>query len=183
MHQAWNAWGHVVIAAVLTLPAAALAALLLARHRRRRGHPRPRRTAVADVVIVAGTAPWIWMILTPGTEQGVHLVPLVDLAGQIALMTPGAAFVQIAGNLLVFAALGAMLPIRSPRLASFAAVAAVAATASLTVEILQYALRIGRVSSVDDVIVNTAGAVLAALTTRRWWAGRRLSRAFLHESR
>ena len=112
------------------------------------------------------------MILTPGTEQVVHLVPLVDLADQITLMSTGAAFVQIAGNLLVFSALGAMLPVRSARFASLTSVAAVAATASLTVEILQYALRIGRVSSADDVILNTAGAVLAALATRRWWACR-----------
>jgi len=112
------------------------------------------------------------MILTPGTLQLVHLVPLVDLADQITLMSPGAAFAQIAGNLLVFSALGAMLPVRSPRFASLRAVAAVAATASLTVEVLQYVLRLGRVSSVDDVILNTAGAVLAALVTRRWWARR-----------
>lgn len=61
--------------------------------------------------MVAGTAPWIWMILTPGVEEGVHVVPLVDLAGQLALLSPGAAVVQIGGNLLVFAALGAMLPV------------------------------------------------------------------------
>lgn len=83
-----------------------------------------------------------------------------------------AAFVQVGGNLLVFASLGAMLPVRSAHLTSLARIAAVAAGASLTVEVLQYALRLGRVSSVDDVIVNTAGAVLAAAVTRRWWAGR-----------
>ncbi|WP_182886490.1 VanZ family protein [Microbispora sp. H10885] len=169
MHQAWNAWGPVVVAAVVALPAAALLGFVLARLRDRRGHPFPRRTAVADVAIVAGTAPWIWMILTPGAGQGVQLIPLVDLADQITRMAPGAAFVQVVGNLLVFAALGAMLPVRSARFASLAAVAALAATASLTVETLQYALRLGRVSSVDDVILNTAGAVLAALATRRWW--------------
>ncbi|GII55396.1 hypothetical protein Pth03_37850 [Planotetraspora thailandica] len=127
---------------------------------------------MADVAVVAGTAPWIWMILTPGAGQGVQLIPLVDLADQITRMPPGAAVVQVAGNLLVFAALGAMLPVRSARFASLTAVAAVAATASLTVEILQYALRIGRVSSVDDVILNAAGAVFAAFATRRWWARR-----------
>lgn len=136
-------------------------------------HPFPRRTAVADVAAVAGTVPWVWMILTPGAGQGVRLVPLVDLADQITRMSPGAAFVQIVGNLLVFAALGATLPVRSARFASLTAVAAVAATASLTVEILQYVLRLGRVSSVDDVILNTAGAVLAALATRRWWMPKR----------
>ena len=36
----------------------------------------------------------------------------------------------------------------------------------------QYVLRLGRYSSVDDVLINTIGAVLAALVTRRWWARR-----------
>ncbi|MBX6382311.1 MAG: hypothetical protein IRZ07_04945 [Microbispora sp.] len=38
---------------------AVLAALLIGRRRARRGHPAPVRTATADVVMVAGTAPWI----------------------------------------------------------------------------------------------------------------------------
>ncbi|WP_196450800.1 VanZ family protein [Planomonospora sp. ID82291] len=151
---------------------AVLAVFLLARRRGRAGHPDPWRTAAADVGALAGTAPWVWMILTPGTARGVTLVPLADLARQLAHLPPGAAFVQVGGNLLVFAALGALLPVRSARLASLSAVAGVAAAASATVEILQYGLRLGRVSSVDDVILNTAGAVLAALATRRWWARR-----------
>jgi len=48
-------------------------------------------------------------------------------------------------------------------------VAAGAASGSALVETLQWALDLGRVSSVDDVLLNTAGAVLAALATRRWW--------------
>jgi glycopeptide antibiotics resistance protein len=46
----------------------------------------------------------------------------------------------------------------------------VAATASVTVEILQYGLDLGRVSSIDDVLLNAAGAGLAALASRRTWA-------------
>ncbi|GIH98299.1 VanZ family protein [Planobispora takensis] len=170
MQQAWQTWGPVVVAALLAVPPALSAAFLLARHRARGGHPSPRRTAVADVAIVTGTAPWIWMILTPANAPGVNLVPLADLVRQVVLMPPGAAFVQVGGNLLVFAALGAMLPVRSPRFASLTAVAGVAAAASLAVELLQYGLDLGRVSSVDDVILNTAGAVFAAVVTRRWWA-------------
>jgi VanZ like family len=172
MHQAWQQWGNIVLAAFLTVPAVVVAVRLLALRRARAGHPLPARTALADVVAVAGTAPWIWMILTPGVGvSGVSLVPFADLWA--TLHGPGqAAFVQVGGNLLVFAALGAMLPVRSARFASLARIATVAAGASLTVEVLQYALRLGRVSSVDDVIVNAVGAVLAALVTRRWWAVR-----------
>lgn len=175
MHQAWQQWGNVVLAALLAVPAVVVAVRLLALRRARAGHPFPVRTALADVVAVAGTAPWIWMILTPGAlgagVSDISLVPFADLWA--TLHGPGqAAFVQVGGNLLVFAALGAMLPVRSARFASLARIAVVAAGASLTVEVLQYALRLGRVSSVDDVIVNATGAVLAAIVTRRWWAVR-----------
>jgi glycopeptide antibiotics resistance protein len=66
----------------------------------------------------------------------------------------------------VFAAFGFGAPIRW-RL-GIATVAAVAAAASVTVEVLQHALSLGRVSSIDDVVLNTAGAVLAACAGKRW---------------
>ncbi|WP_433247339.1 VanZ family protein [Streptosporangium sp. CA-135522] len=156
----------------MAIPPALIATRLLALWRVRAGHPFPVRTAVADVVIAVGTAPWIWMILTPRAGgSGISLIPFTDL-WTVFRGSGETAFVQVGGNLLVFAALGAMLPVRSARFASAARIAAVAATASLIVEVLQYVLRLGRVSSADDVLVNTAGAVLAALVTRRWWAGR-----------
>jgi hypothetical protein len=172
MQQTWHVWGNIIIAAVLAIPLAFIGIRFLAFHRTRYGHPFPTRTAVADVIIVTGTAPWIWMILTPGKGEGsLSLTPLRDLSAMLQGPVE-TAFVQVGGNLLVFAALGAMLPIRSARFASLARIAGVAAAASLTVELLQYGLRLGRVSSVDDVLVNTAGAILAAIVTRRWWASR-----------
>lgn len=163
-------WGNVIIGGVLALPLAAVAIFLLARFRSRRDHPSPVRTALADVGIVVGTAPWIWMILTPGGgDSGVNLVPFHDLSW-LSTASWQTVFVQVGGNLLVFAALGALLPVRSARFTSAARVALVAAAASATVEVLQYGLRLGRFSSIDDVLINTAGAVLAALVTRRWWA-------------
>ncbi|MFC4118656.1 VanZ family protein [Nonomuraea zeae] len=146
--------------------------MLLSRHRARASHPAPLRTSIADVGIVAGTAPWIWMILTPSSGQtGVSLVPFMDLA-DLAGAPWEAVLVQVGGNLLVFAALGALLPVRSGAMSSVARVAALSAAFSVLVEVLQYALRLGRFSSVDDVLLNTTGAVIAALITRRWWAGR-----------
>ncbi|MCG5215345.1 VanZ family protein [Streptosporangium sp. KLBMP 9127] len=154
------------------LPVAALLTRLLARHRTRRGHPAPIRTAVADILIPAGTLPWLWMILTPQPGPGgVSLLPFHDLAA-LAGVAPRTAFVQVGGNLLVFAALGALLPARSARFAGLAPVALTAAGGSLLVELLQYGLRLGRVASVDDLLLNTAGAALAAAVSRPWWAPR-----------
>jgi hypothetical protein len=172
MARTWVLWGNVIIAGTFALSLALPAILLLARRRAGNGHPEPLRTALADVGVVVGTAPWAWMILTPADgPSGVELVPFRDLAD--VLRAPWqTVFVQVGGNLLVFAALGALLPVRTARMAGAGRVAAVAAAASVTVETLQYVLRLGRFSSIDDVIVNTAGAVLAALVTRRWWSGR-----------
>jgi glycopeptide antibiotics resistance protein len=107
------------------------------------------------------------MILTPGRASGVSLVPLRDLAE----LTSGPAFAQVTGNLLAFAALGALISIRSPRFTRLWRVALLAAALSVTVEVLQYALSLGRVSSIDDVLLNTAGAVPASLATRPWQNG------------
>jgi hypothetical protein len=170
MADVWREWGGVIVASLLALPAVALAAAALAAVRRRRGMA-PRVAwwrSVAEVGTVAGTLPWIWMILTPkDAPRGVHLTPLRDIAAQ--LTDPATLVVQIGGNLLVFAALGFFAPIRWPALAGPGRLFAVAAAGSILVELAQYALDLGRVSSVDDVLVNALGAALASLLSRRWW--------------
>ncbi|MFB4276539.1 VanZ family protein [Nonomuraea sp. MTCD27] len=172
MARTWELWGNVIIAGTFALPLALLAILLLSRHRARARHPAALRTSIADVGIAVGTAPWIWMILTPSDgPAGVGLVPFADLA-DLAEAPWEAVSVQVGGNLLVFAALGALLPVRSRAMSSIARVAAIAAAFSVLVEVLQYVLRLGRFSSVDDVILNAAGAAIFALVTRRWWADR-----------
>ena len=102
----------------------------------------------------------------PGPGAGVvpgrvSLVPLRDL------ITMGP--LGIAGNLLIFAALGFFAPIRFAALASVPRILALGAGCSALVEIAQYVLRLDRVSSVDDILVNAVGAGLAALASRRWW--------------
>ncbi|MFI9510922.1 VanZ family protein [Nocardia sp. NPDC052566] len=169
MGQTFERWSFVIGASVSAIPLAVLAAWLLTRARQRAGHPHATRTAVADVVMMVGTAPWIWMILTPtGGRGGVEFVPLRDLF----TLAPNEVLPQIGGNLLVFAALGAMLPVRSARFASPVRIVGLAAVASLTVETLQYVLHLGRVSSIDDVLVNSLGALVFSLLTHPWWAGR-----------
>ena len=122
--------------------------------------------SLAEVGMVYGTVPLVWLTLMPGPGAGivpgrVSLVPLRDLV----TMGP----IGIGGNLLVFAALGFFAPMRFAALASLPRILALGAGCSALVETAQYVLRLDRVSSVDDVLVNAAGAVLAALASRRWW--------------
>jgi VanZ like family len=129
------------------------------------------RPALADVGMAVGTLPWLWLTLSsrPG-QRVVILVPGRDLAGQLAEGLPNLVF-QVTGNLLVFAAVGALAPLRYR--IGVGAVVTIAVVGSAGIELAQYVLDIGRFSSVDDVVVNATGAGLAALATRRWWRRRR----------
>jgi VanZ family protein len=169
----WGLFGTPVAVAVTALPFAVVLVALLARHRRARGAEPgwALRSAFAEVFLVVGTVPWLWMILTPdpGNRRGHNLVPFHDLIHQFHVGLAYALF-QVGGNLLVFAALGFCLPIR---FRTGPVVVLVAGTlGSALVETLQWVLDLGRFSSVDDVIVNAAGAFAAAWLSRPWWRRR-----------
>src|SRR5262245_36986280 len=177
MVKGWHGWvgtiTGVALIAVAVLPLAALAVWVLARRRIATGIPQAWRMSLAEVGIVYGTVPWVWMILLPGERAGavpgrVNLVPLRDLLTILGGGLPTLVG-QVVGNLLVFAALGFFAPVRFAEMASLPRILTLALGCSVLVEVAQYVLRLDRVSSVDDVLLNTAGAGLAALSSRRWW--------------
>jgi VanZ like family len=167
--QVWLVYGDVLVAFVLVLPAAVAVACALAWLRRRRGMSTALafRWSLADVGGVVGTAPWLWMTMRPDPARNsrVDLVPIRDLLS----LEPRAVLVQVVGNLLVLAAFGFFLPLRFPAFASWRRLLVAAAATSAVIELGQFALDLGRVSSLDDVLVNTVGAGLGALLSRRWW--------------
>jgi hypothetical protein len=160
-------WLPVVAAAVALVLAGAVGTRLLLAHYRRRGVPEGLavRRAPATTVMVVWTLPWLILVLTPlDAPRSVRPVPLRDLV-EILADHPLTAFFQIVGNLLVFAAVGFGLGMGWR--VRFTSVFAIAAGMSIVVEALQYGLALGRVSSIDDVLLNATGAGLAALAARR----------------
>jgi hypothetical protein len=165
-HGCFDTFNGVVLMTLVGLPAAALVVCALARRRTAAGTPSAWQVSLAEVGMVYGTVPFVWLVLMPGSGAGIvpgrlSLVPLQDL--------PTMGLLGIVGNLLVFAALGFFAPMRFAALASLARIAALAAGCSTLVETAQYVLQLDRVSSVDDVLLNTAGAAAAALASRTWW--------------
>ncbi|MFD0229251.1 VanZ family protein [Streptomyces hirsutus] len=165
-HGCFDTFNGVVLITLVALPLAALVVWALARRRRAAGVTSAWRMSLAEVGMVHGTVPFLWMTMMPGAGAGtvpgrVSLVPLRDL------LTMGP--LGIVGNLLIFAALGFFAPMRFTASASVPRILALGAGCSALVEIAQYVLRLDRVSSVDDVLLNATGAVLAALASRRWW--------------
>ncbi|MFE5865930.1 VanZ family protein [Streptomyces virginiae] len=169
-HGCYDTFNGVVLMTLATLPVALLVAWALACRRRAAGVASAWRLSLAEVGMVHGTVPFVWMTMMPGGGAGmvparVSLVPLRDLV----TMGP----LGIVGNLLVLAALGFFAPVRFAAVASLPRILALGAGCSILIETAQYVLRLDRVSSVDDVLVNATGAVLAALASRRWWRDRR----------
>lgn len=79
---------------------------------------------------------------------------------------------QLGGNLLLGLPFGVLLPVLLPVARGLLRVAVVTVCLMTLVELLQGALVDGRVFDIDDVLLNTAGALLGYLLI-----GRRLGRA------
>lgn len=79
---------------------------------------------------------------------------------------------QLGGNIVLGIPFGVLLPVLVPRARGLLRVAAATALAMLLVELVQGALITGRAFDIDDVLLNTSGALLGYLLI-----GRRLGRA------
>ncbi|MFE1271799.1 VanZ family protein [Streptomyces sp. NPDC058757] len=93
---------------------------------------------------------------------------------------------QLGGNIALGVPFGILLPLLSRRARGFLRVALLTAATMLLVELVQGALVTGRAFDVDDVLLNTTGALLGYVlvgrrlgravhprTRPRWWQRRR----------
>ncbi|GHH57169.1 hypothetical protein GCM10018773_64150 [Streptomyces candidus] len=79
---------------------------------------------------------------------------------------------QLGGNIVMGIPFGVLLPVLVPRTRGLVRVAAATALVMILVELVQGALITGRAFDVDDVLLNTAGALMGYLLI-----GRRMGRA------
>lgn len=91
---------------------------------------------------------------------------------------------QLGGNILLGVPFGLLLPVVSPRSRGFVRVALLTVATMLLVELIQGALITGRAFDIDDVLLNTTGALLGYALVgrrmgravyprrRRWWSRR-----------
>ncbi|SPF04907.1 VanZ family protein [Streptomyces sp. MA5143a] len=86
--------------------------------------------------------------------------------------SPRDAVKQLGGNILLGVPFGILLPVLAPGTRGLLRVPALTALMMLLVELVQGALVTGRAFDIDDVILNTTGALLGYLLL-----GRRLGRA------
>ncbi|MEV7546595.1 VanZ family protein [Streptomyces sp. NPDC089915] len=141
---------------------------------------RPALRAVAMLAAFAGTVLFSLVLAHVTLEPSAASVGLVHSntrpGASIGPYLDGAsvreAFVQLGGNALLGVPFGVLLPVLLPQARGLLRVAVVTAVVMTLVELIQGALVAGRAFDVDDVILNTAGALLGYLLL-----GRRMGRA------
>ncbi|MFD3325528.1 VanZ family protein [Streptomyces sp. NPDC058701] len=141
-------------------------------------HPAVR--AVAMLAALAGTVAFSVVLarltLEPSpasvalTYSNVH--PGQSIRAYLDHGTAREAARQLGGNLLLGVPFGVLLPVLVPQARGLARVAVSTTVVMVLVELVQGALVTGRAFDIDDVILNTAGALLGYLLL-----GRRLGRA------
>ncbi|MEV7870039.1 VanZ family protein [Streptomyces sp. NPDC088124] len=132
---------------------------------------------VAFVCLVGFAAVLAELTLTPSPVSagmaGSNLRPGHSLRQYAEDYTFLAACKQIGGNLLMGAPFGVILPLLMPPRHRMVRVVLLTAVVMTLVELAQGAMVEGRAFDVDDVILNTSGALIAYLLL-----GRRVSRRF-----
>lgn len=112
-----------------------------------------------------------------GNARPHNFVPLRSIGWQLSSApSPGHMLFQLGGNAVMLSPLGLFLVCVFPR-RRFLASLLICASASLVIELLQYALPIGRSADVDDVLLNALGGWagyamgLAAFDSLGWQPG------------
>lgn len=94
----------------------------------------------------------------------INVVPLRTIGEVARPGLAGNALGQVVGNVLLFLPFGVLLPLTAVRFRTFKSVLAAGLLLSVSIEVVQLGLLLGRLmnraADVDDVILNTIGAVL-----------------------
>ncbi|MFE3996673.1 VanZ family protein [Streptomyces goshikiensis] len=147
----------------------------------RRGHPvSPLVRALAMVAAFAGTVLFSLVLARLTLEPSAASVDLIhsnvrpghSIDAYLHGTSTFEAVRQLGGNLLLGLPFGVLLPVLLPPARGLVRVAVVTLCLMTLVELIQGALVTGRVFDIDDVILNTTGALLGYLLI-----GRRLGRA------
>jgi hypothetical protein len=139
------------------------------------------RISVVDAALAYSTLLIVHLVSVPQPDvptNRVRLVPGTDL-GVAVHAAPGdiAPWLQLLGNLLLLFPLGALVPLRVSWFEGFRRVVIMALLVTGVIELTQFALLSGRVVSTDDIVLNTAGALVGSMFSRKWWDDfRRLAR-------
>ncbi len=117
-----------------------------------------------DAALLLAALAVAWLTLTPAGGSGwAWGAPLTELRWYATGLDSEATVLQLVGNLLLLVPLAVLAVLRRPRLGTPRRLAALAVAAGAGIELLQWALPLGRVVSPVDAALNATGAIAAGL--------------------
>ena len=117
-----------------------------------------------DAALLLAALAVAWLTLTPAGGAGwAWGAPLTELRWYATGLDSEATVLQLAGNLALLVPLAVLAVLRRPRLGTPPRLAALAVAAGAGIELLQWALPLGRVVSPVDAALNASGALAAGL--------------------
>lgn len=129
----------------------------------RQGPTVTRQAALVGFLLAYAVA-LVLLTLTPRPVSATgSWIPFAQMWQTLTDTSRTQAFVNLVGNIVLFVPLGWLLPIISFRMRSLKLALGVAAGCSLSIELCQLLFVAGRSPSVDDVILNTLGALIGGL--------------------
>jgi hypothetical protein len=115
----------------------------------------------ADAALAAAGALVALLTLLPQGEGTAWGSPLAELRWYAGGLSSEATMLQLTGNVVLLAPLAVLAVLRWPALASPLRLGGAALAVAAGIELLQWALPLGRVVSPVDAVLNTIGALLA----------------------
>ncbi|MGY1802542.1 VanZ family protein [Blastococcus sp. SYSU D00922] len=126
------------------------------------GHLMPARRALDGALLLAVAVVALLTLLPTGSGWAWG-APSSELHWYASGWGSPTAMLQLFGNLALLGPLAALAVLRWPRLATPVRLAATALPVAVSIELLQWALPLGRVVSPLDALLNATGAVLGGL--------------------
>ena len=124
--------------------------------------PASHRTALVGLLL-ASLAAVAALTLVPTGTGWAWGSPLVELRWYVTGLGSEATLIQLVGNVSLLVVPAALVVLLWPSLGRAGRLGALALTAGATIELLQWALPLGRVVSPLDAGLNAVGALLAGL--------------------
>jgi hypothetical protein len=131
------------------------------RGRKRAYGPSGAARPWADAALAAAAALVALLTLLPQGEGSAWGAPLAELRWYAGGLSSEATMLQLTGNLVLLVPLAVLAVLRWPALASPLRLGGAALVVAVGIELLQWALPLGRVVSPVDAALNTLGALLA----------------------
>ena len=134
--------------------------------RRTPGLPGTTRLPLS-AALAAALATVAWATLLPVGDGWAWGSPVAELRWYATGLGSEATLLQLLGNLVLLAVPTALVVLLRPSLGRSPRLAVLALAGGSTIELLQWALPLGRVVSPVDALLNATGALLAGLVVAR----------------